>query len=1726
MNGLPAGERWSVMLASRAVKELRKIHKDQNALEITWKKIRELSAGQFTSDNHAPIIGTTESIPIYRARLSNDLRIIYQIDLIPDSLSTYDHQVVKILFIGSRAKINYGFWSHVSSILCHRSNQNSYRERCLSRLQESPENSSHILPLKFPHDNKFFIHDPLPLSVLGSATEAKDLDEANAIIGLERFLPASKAVYNSIIANVELDFPFVLDPHEREIVNHRGASIVVGRSGTGKTTALIYKMRAIKQAVTALEEKEKRQLFVTRSPVLARHVESSFRGLVDSATIANKTPEELAEMAKIQENRPAPALVEFDSEVDLRKDLPARYSLLKEDHFPLFLSFERLCSLVEADMLKYEKLKLLWKQQYDISLTAEALELEREGRLVLAPTEDPLRDLLLQHQDRRLMRSIEEKKYICYSDFKERYWPQFKKIHQPEITPALVYSEILGVIKGSTESIICPKRYLSKAQYLSGLVRRVSAQLDLDTREQIYAIFEQYRKLSGASFELDLADRAHCLLDFITHINAIEVPDSESNHTSGSDVDFDADPNKPEDQEDIETGTNLLAEPFDPSHPRKLPDDLKAEKPTKEYYEGLIRKLASCYQKPVGHLYVDEVQDNLMVDIQLLSKLCKNVQNTYWGGDTAQTIVAGSAFRIKDLGAYLFKSNEPEEQHPDSDSRLTQFQLTVNFRSHNGIVQCAASIVQKLYELFPNSLDKLGPETGRSSGALPVIFSDASSDIFLFEQFLLKSSSGSNTMFGAQQAILVRSESVAEELSLVLSELCPVITIADSKGLEFEDILVYNFFSTSELPLDAWDFVHGHPLKTHRGRRESAPPPSLCNDLKLLYVALTRARKRCWIWDQGYVVDAMKKFWLSNDLVTTASISEITGWNTVASTPTQWIEKGREYFANGNYKLARGCFIRGGHKAEANVAEAYHQMSRAKLEAARHNPITESSKLNLCKAAEKLKSCAVGSDGRNAQNLWYHAGSCLELAAKINEASEAYVTAEQYEKAIRLLLEKNRYTRAVPILLNYQDKLDSELRKDWLDMCRVYYIERSAYDSLRSLFKDTDSLLTFINDRGSHSQYIGCLEHVQRFHQLAQIYLKQNSPVKALGCLLKEYNLRGGSNALNEAVQLVVSQAEWVLSFDRSRDQASANLLNELMQSLGPFTWRLTGRRQKELKLIQAILNNSLHLHMVDDWKAEALDERLWRARIYHSVLKDTTWLNGHFEPHIMQILDGWFDYLSILAPMVEATKPSGLAAAQRLFGFKPLNSESAISSKMTVADWSIIATAAKLGNVPTQQNQYGELLISSSWVDRLVKVELRMPLKKQLFEIYSGLKRSGWTAPIRLSPYSIPLSLRYASHARTSDGKFNTRVKFIAAAIQAFSPTCRIPCRGATPTSGLLIRWVRRLFDALYPANGTMEQSDLISPHSNSHFIEGVQTCVRELVAPSAMRISLSAGTSFPVGSPDISTRIVGYSLSLHLPRGLSMIPSDDAPEVAQYLAAFFNWNDPEGLIKGTLALRNVLKAGDNPHDAAVVVHFVEMITCDVIYHCRKTASCLKDGFSGLILPFSWARCLAKRYNRTDTIRDTDCLDDLLSLINTLSNQLKEKETEWWCVGREPLSNRLDMVHILNLRLCWCLALLIVNSRQDSTFGFADMAVEVLSVFAHDWWLHNPKPLFCRFVGVKDQITCLKALCETLHHETLVRLSDGRDNAPYWQRCPEILTIRYLTSADLTSSLQMAIRT
>jgi hypothetical protein len=131
-----------------------------------------------------------------------------------------------------------------------------------------------------------------------------------------------------------------------------------------------------------------------------------------------------------------------------------------------------------------------------------------------------------------------------------------------------VYSEIVGVIKGSSEALKCTGHHLSRDQYLWGLARRVSAQLDVETRAQIYYFFEQYEKVLGARHELDPADRwettlliilefsfldvrTRCLLEFLGQVTPKKLSDFYSYDSGLSDSDkssqVDADDSKAND---------------------------------------------------------------------------------------------------------------------------------------------------------------------------------------------------------------------------------------------------------------------------------------------------------------------------------------------------------------------------------------------------------------------------------------------------------------------------------------------------------------------------------------------------------------------------------------------------------------------------------------------------------------------------------------------------------------------------------------------------------------------------------------------------------------------------------------------------------------------------------------------------------------------------------------------------------------------------------------------------------------------------------------------------------------------------------------------------------------------------------------------------------------------------------------------------------------------------
>lgn len=109
------------------------------------------------------------------------------------------------------------------------------------------------------------------------------------------------------------------------------------------------------------------------------------------------------------------------------------------------------------------------------------------------------------------------------------------------------------------------------------------------------------------------------------------------------------------------------------------------------------------YEGPeIHYLMIDEVQDLPHAILYLLSRTA--TYGVFYSGDTAQTIAKGVGFRFCDLRS-LF--NPQMFSHSLNLKPPIMKHLTVNFRSHNNILQLANSVVSCIEILFPKTIDRM-----------------------------------------------------------------------------------------------------------------------------------------------------------------------------------------------------------------------------------------------------------------------------------------------------------------------------------------------------------------------------------------------------------------------------------------------------------------------------------------------------------------------------------------------------------------------------------------------------------------------------------------------------------------------------------------------------------------------------------------------------------------------------------------------------------------------------------------------------------------------------------------------------------------------------------------------------------------------------------------------------------------------------------------------------------
>ena len=214
-----------------------------------------------------------------------------------------------------------------------------------------------------------------------------------------------------------------------------------------------------------------------------------------------------------------------------------------------------------------------------------------------------------------------------------------------------------------------------------------------------------------------------------------------------------------------------------------------------------IHKRITAPEWSVHQVYVDETQDFTQAELSLLIRCCRSPNELFFTGDTAQSIMRGISFRFNDLKSLFHHARKAAGITDDQNNFITVpkklYQLTHNYRSHAGILRLASSVVDLLLTYFPDSFDRLQKDEGLFEGPRPVLLESCSpTDLAMILQGNQRQSS--RIEFGAHQVVLVASNEARDALPDELSQGL-VMTIYEAKGLEFDDVLIYNFFKDSQV---------------------------------------------------------------------------------------------------------------------------------------------------------------------------------------------------------------------------------------------------------------------------------------------------------------------------------------------------------------------------------------------------------------------------------------------------------------------------------------------------------------------------------------------------------------------------------------------------------------------------------------------------------------------------------------------------------------------------------------------------------------------------------------------------------------------------------------------------------------------------------------------------------------------------------------------------------------
>ncbi|XP_039685098.1 uncharacterized protein [Medicago truncatula] len=561
-------------------------------------------------------------------------------------------------------------------------------------------------------------------------------------------------------------------------------------------------------------------------------------------------------------------------------------------------------------------------------------------------------------------------------------------------------------------------------------------------------------------------------------------------------------------------------------------------------------------------VYIDEVQDITMSQIALFKYVSRNVEEGFvFCGDTAQTIARGIDFRFQDIKSLFYKkfvqeSKRSSVNHGKDKVKVSEtFLLNQNFRTHAGVLKLSQSTIELLYRFFPHSIDVLKPETSWIYGEAPVVLECGSRKNAIVTIFGNPGhDSGKIVGFGAEQVILVRDDYARKEILDYVGKKALVLTVLECKGLEFQDVLLYNFFGTSPLE-NQWRVIYEYMNEQDMLEpTESKSFPSfndskhnlLCSELKQLYVAITRTRQRLWICENTEeYCRPMFDYWKMKHLVQFKELDDsLSQAMKVASSSEDWKSRGKKLYYQNNYEMATMCFQRAGDSYWEKRSKAAGLRATANR---LHDLNPENANAFLREAGEIFESIGMAEsaaqcfsdlgDYKRAGKIYLEkcepdlkrAGDCFYLAGCHKMAAQVYARGSFFLDCLNVCAKGGLFD----IGLHYiqRRKQNESVDPGWANSHDLYAIEQKFLQKCaRKYFgnKDIKSMMKFV--RAFHSmdlrreflQSLSLLDELLELEEESGNFMEAVNIAKMMGDILREADLLGKVGELLEAYELVL----------------------------------------------------------------------------------------------------------------------------------------------------------------------------------------------------------------------------------------------------------------------------------------------------------------------------------------------------------------------------------------------------------------------------------------------------------------------------------------------------------------------------------------------------------------------------------------------------------------------------